>query len=159
MATSTMLSQLPKLDDDDDIGVEKAHIVPRDDEPDLKFTGKLLGSAAPASAPRGRWREYRVYETTGGNYVFSKVGRSALDGERDKFEAEIYKVPATLVDVLNSSLAPQLIPTPRSSLASLLSTGTESSGWATSAIRFFGYDPVAKDLYRKLGIESERTVD
>ena len=80
MATSAMHSQLPKLDDDE-VGTEKEHIVPRDDERDLKFRGTLLASVAPASA------------------------------------------------------------------------------WQARAIRFFGYDVLAKQPYRKLDLEAAEKID
>src|SRR5579862_1421057 len=83
MATVEMLTRLPALEDDEDIDIEKDHVVPRDDQPDLKFRGTLLASVA--SIPRGppRWHEYRVYRTRGGSFVFSAIGRSLREGERD----------------------------------------------------------------------------
>jgi hypothetical protein len=69
-------SRLPALDDDSDVGVPKQQRVTRDGKADLSFTGTLLASAAPTSAPTGKWQEYRIYETNGGKHVFSKVSRS-----------------------------------------------------------------------------------
>src|SRR5450755_3471537 len=63
-------SRLPALDDEPDVGVQKEQIVIRDGKADLAFTGKLLASAAPPSAPKGQWQEYRIYETNGGQHVF-----------------------------------------------------------------------------------------
>src|ERR1700733_423659 len=71
-----MQSRLPALDDDADVGVEKEHIVTRDGKADLLFTGVLLASAAPSSAPKGTWQEYRIYKTHRENHVFSKVTRN-----------------------------------------------------------------------------------
>src|ERR1700685_3683882 len=73
-----MRSRLPALDDDADVGVQKEQIVTRDGKADLRFTGVLLASAAPACAPKGHWREYRIYQTTGGKHVFSKVNRTVF---------------------------------------------------------------------------------
>jgi len=50
----------------------------------------LLASAAPASAPKGRWQEYRIYQTIGGKHVFSKVTRNVLEKEDDAYEADIF---------------------------------------------------------------------
>src|SRR5580698_531210 len=66
-------NRLPALEDDGDVGVQKEHIVTRDGKADLLFTGTLLASAAPASAPKGQWQEYRIYKTHAGKHVFSKV--------------------------------------------------------------------------------------
>jgi len=124
-------TRLPKLDDDDEIGVEKDHVVTRDDKADLKFRGTLLASIASSAAPRGRWREFRVYKTVAGNYVYSDIGRSVLDGERDKFRAEVVNLNVT-----------HYVP----------------MTWQEQAINFFGFDPLAKDLYRKLGVEFEEKI-
>ena len=131
MATQTMWQRLPKLDDDDDVGVEKEQIVIRDGEPDLKFRGTLLASAAPAFRGQDRWREYRVYRTAADKYVFSKIGRSILESEVDKFEARYW---------------------PDSGWG----FATE---WKDAVTDFFRFDPVAKELYRKLGIDSEQRID
>ena len=132
-----MQSRLPALDDDADVGVQKEQIVIRDGKADLAFTGALLASAAPASAPQGQWQEYRVYETNGGKHVFSKVGRSVFVGEQDTHEAEVF-------DPAPSSVPAQLLRSARD-LAH-----TRPLTWMDAAVSFFGYDPLAKDLYRKL---------
>ena len=129
-----MLSRLPKLDDDDDIGVEREHVVIRDDQADLKFSGTLLASVAPEGAPSGRWKEYRVYRTTGGKHVFSSVGRSVLDGERDKFKAEAFSPRKEGKDFYGKT-------------------------WDEACIEFFQYDALAKLLYRKLRIAFEERID
>jgi hypothetical protein len=132
-----MQSRLPALDDDADVGVQKEQIVVRDGKADLAFTGALLASAAPASAPTGQWQEYRVYETNGGKHVFSKVSRSVFVGEQDTHEAEVF-------DPAPSSVPAQLLRSARD-LAH-----TRPLTWMDAAVSFFGYDPLAKDLYRKL---------
>jgi hypothetical protein len=85
-----MQSRLPVLDDDPDVGVQKEQNVIRDGKADLAFTGTLLASAAPPAAPKGQWQEYRIYETNGGKYVFSKATRSVFREEQDTHEAEIF---------------------------------------------------------------------
>jgi hypothetical protein len=52
-AKTKMQSRLPVLDDDTDVGVQKDQNVIRDGKADLAFTGTLLASAAPPSAPMG----------------------------------------------------------------------------------------------------------
>src|SRR5579863_6044907 len=85
-----MQDHLPALADDADVGVQKEHIVTRDGNADLRFTGVLLASAAPACAPEGRWQEYRIYQTDGGKHVFSKLTRSVLEKDQDNHQAEVF---------------------------------------------------------------------
>jgi hypothetical protein len=137
-----MQTRLPALDDDPDVGVQKEQIVIRDGKADLAFPGKLLASAAPPSAPKGRWQEYRVYETTGGKHVFSKVTRSVFAEEPDTHEAEIF-------DPSPSSVPSQLLRSAREL------TRSHPLTWMDAAAAFFGYDPLAKALYRKLSGQFE----
>src|ERR1700735_1800370 len=76
MATQEMAAALPRLPDDDLVGIEMDHVVVRDGQPDLKFRGTLLASVASESARTGRWRELRVYSTAAGKNVFLEVGQS-----------------------------------------------------------------------------------
>jgi hypothetical protein len=138
-------SRLPALDDDSDAGVQKDQVVTRDGKADLAFTGTLLASAAPPSAPQGKWQEYRVYTTSGGKHVFSKVSRSVYAAEQDEHNAEIF-------DPSPSSMPSQLLRGARDLVHS------EPLTWKQAATDFFGYDPLAKALYRKLGDEFEEHI-
>jgi hypothetical protein len=137
--------RLPALDDDADVGVQKQHIVVRDGKADLAFTGALLASAAPPSASKGHWQEYRIYETNGGKHVFSKVSRSVFAEDQDTHEAEVF-------DPSPSSVPSQLLRSARDLARSRPLT------WMDAAVAFFGYDPLAKDLYRKLGSQFEEHI-
>jgi hypothetical protein len=137
--------RLPGLDDDADVGVQKEHIVIRDGKADLAFTGTLLASAAPPSAPKGQWQEYRIYETNGGKHVFSKVGRSVSADDQDTHEAEVF-------DPSPGSVPSQLLRSARDLARSRPMT------WMDAAVAFFGYDPLAKTLYRKLGGQFEEHI-
>jgi hypothetical protein len=141
-----MQSRLPVLDDDADIGVQKEQIVIRDGKADLAFTGTLLASAAPPSAPKGQWQEYRIYETNGGKHVFSKVKRSVFAEEGDTHEAEVF-------DPSPASVPSQLLRSARDLARSRPLT------WMDAAVAFFGYDPLAKTLYRKLSAQFEEHID
>jgi hypothetical protein len=145
LAKVRMQSRLPALDDDADVGVQKEHIVTRDGKADLRFTGVLLASAAPASAPEGRWQEYRIYQTSGGKHVFSKVARTVLEKEDDTHEAEVF-------DPSPSSVSSQLMRSAREIARARPLT------WMDAAVAFFGYDPLAKALYRKLSVRFEEEV-
>jgi hypothetical protein len=138
-------TRLPALDDDPDVGVEKQQVVTREGKADLAFTGTLVASAAPLSAPQGRWQEYRVYTTSGGKHVFSKVKRSVYAGEQDEHTAEVF-------DPAPSSMPSQLLRGARDLVHS------EPLTWKNAAATFFGYDPLAKALYRKLGDEFEEHI-
>jgi hypothetical protein len=140
-----MQSRLPVLDDDPDVGVQKEQIVIRDGKADLAFTGKLLASAAPPSAPKGQWQEYRVYETNGGQHVFSKVTRSVFAEDQDTHAAEVF-------DPSPSSVPSQLLRSARDLARSRPLT------WMDAAAAFFGYDPLAKALYRKLSGQFEEHI-
>jgi hypothetical protein len=144
-AKITMQSRLPVLDDDPDVGVPKEQIVIRDGKADLAFTGKLLASAAPPSAPKGQWQEYRIYETNGGQHVFSKVTRSVFAEDQDTHEAEVF-------DPSPSSVPSQLLRSARDLARSRPLT------WMDAAAAFFGYDPLAKALYRKLSGQFEEHI-
>jgi hypothetical protein len=144
-AKITMQSRLPVLDDDPDVGVPKEQIVIRDGKADLAFTGKLLASAAPPSAPKGQWQEYRIYETNGGQHVFSKGTRSVFAEDQDTHEAEVF-------DPSPSSVPSQLLRSARDLARSRPLT------WMDAAAAFFGYDPLAKALYRKLSGQFEEHI-
>jgi hypothetical protein len=144
-AKTKMQSRLPVLDDDPDVGIQKELIVIRDGNADLAFTGKLLASAAPPSAPKGQWQEYRIYETNGGQHVFSKVTRSVFAEDQDTHLAEVF-------DPSPSSVPSQLLRSARDLARSRPLT------WMDAAAAFFGYDPLAKALYRKLGSQFEEHI-
>jgi hypothetical protein len=138
-------NRLPSLDDYDDIGAQKEHIVVRDGKPDLAFTGTLLASAAPSAASKGYWEELRVFQTSAGKHVFSKIKRTVYADEHDEHKAEIFD------------------PAPTSATAQLLRsahdlTHSKPKTWKDAAVDFFGYEPLAKELYRKLGDQFEEHV-
>lgn len=140
-----MQEHLPALDDDADVGVQKEQIVTRDGKADLRFAGVLVASAAPASAPEGHWQEYRVYQTSGGKHVFSKVTRTVLEKDNDTHEADVF-------DPSPSSVPSQLIRSARELARARPLT------WMDAAVAFFGYDPLAKTLYRKLSVRFEEEI-
>jgi hypothetical protein len=140
-----MQSRLPALDDDADVGVEKEHIVTRDGKADLLFTGALLASAAPDSAPKGTWQEYRIYKTHREKYVFAKVTRNVFEQQPDAYEADVF-------DPTPSSVPSQMIRTAREIARARPLT------WMDAAVAFFGYDPLAKALYRKLSVRFEEQI-
>jgi EXLDI family protein len=143
MATYEMRDRLPALADDDKIGVECDYLLPRDGEADYRFTGSLVASAAPPDRGQERWREYRVYRTKRGRFVFSKIGRSIRDSEHDKFEAWSWSEGQETeyqdgsFDVIHP----------------------KCSTLAEAAVHFFGYDQLAKELYAKLGVDTAERLE
>jgi hypothetical protein len=140
-----MQARLPALEDDGDIDVEKEQLVTRDGKADLLFMGVLLASAAPTSAPKGTWQEYRIYHTNGDKHVFSKVTRHIREGEQDTCEADVF-------DPTPSSVPSQLLRGAREIARARPVT------WMDAAVSFFGYDPLAKVLYRKLSVHFEEQI-
>ncbi|HEY6456769.1 MAG TPA: hypothetical protein VIY90_15955 [Steroidobacteraceae bacterium] len=140
-----MRARLPALDDDADLGVEKEHLVTRDGKADILFMGVLLASAAPASVPKGHWQEYRIYRTNGDKHVFSKLTRSVREEEEDAWEADVF-------DPAPASVPSQLLRSAREIARARPVT------WMDAAISFFGYDPLAKALYRKLSVRFEEQI-
>jgi hypothetical protein len=138
-------NRLPALDDDAHVGAQREHVVTRDGKADLSFTGTLVASAAPSSAPKGNWQEYRIYATDGGKHVFSKVTRSVYADEEDRHEAEVF-------DPSPSSMPSQLLRSARDLARARPLT------WTDAAVAFFGYDPLAKTLYRKLSGQFEEHI-
>lgn len=145
MATIEMQQRLPRLDDDGDIGVEKEHLVPVDGGADLKFRGTLIASAAPGCHGQDRWREYRVYRTGGGQYVFSDVGRSVRRNEDDRFDAAIWN-PGTPVQKQG-----------KTEWTEATESGFDSLGDALTY--FFEFDQLAKQLYAKLKVDTSRRIE
>jgi hypothetical protein len=139
-----MKDSLPSMADDAGIGQEKEQTVPRDGKADLGFTGTLLGSAA-SSAPKGMWQELRVYSTASGKHVFSKVTRTIFADESDKHEADVFEPSPT-------SMPSQLLRSAREMAKSRPLT------WMDAAVTFFGYDQLAKVLYRKLSVDFEERI-
>ena len=123
---------------------KKEQTVPRDGKADLGFTGTLLGSTA-SGAPKGMWQELRIYATTGGKHVFSRVTRTIFADENDKHEAEVFEPSPT-------SVPSQLLRSARDM------TRSRPFTWMDSAVAFFGYDPLAKVLYRKLSVDFEERI-
>jgi hypothetical protein len=144
-AKVNMQRRLPALGDDADVGVQKDHLITRDGKADLTFTGTLLASAAPPSAPQGQWKEYRIYETSGGKHVFSKVTRNVEADKQDTHEAEVF-------DPAPSSVPSKLLKSAREL------THSRPMTWTDAAVGFFGYDPLAKILYRKLSGQFEEHI-
>ncbi len=140
-----MQHRLPALADDVDVGKLKDQLVTRDGKADLRFSGTLIASAAPPSAPQGQWQEYRIYETTAGKHVFSKVTRNVIAEQQDVYEAEVF-------DPAPTSVPSKLLRSARDL------THSHPMTWQDAAVAFFGYDPLAKTLYRKLSGQFEEHI-
>lgn len=92
--------------------VQSTFVIKRDNEPDLQFTGSLLGFAsnrkfqdlpntdveAKPSQNTNRWTELALYLTKGGSYVCHQANYSLLPGEHNKFDARVTKVKDEVTD-------------------------------------------------------------
>jgi hypothetical protein len=77
--------------------------------------------------------------------VSSKVTRTVYAEENDVYEAEVF-------DPSPSSVPSQLLRSAREIARSRPLT------WMDAAAAFFGYDPLAKTLYRKLSVRFEEQI-
>lgn len=66
----------------------------------LNFDGDLIAEASSWVEGKPRWTELKLYRTTGGNYVLSRCGASALKGETNRERAEVCERPGGVVDLL-----------------------------------------------------------
>lgn len=76
--------------------------IQRTNEPDLKFTGKLLGHVRSVEK-NGRFWAYTVFETTGGNLVAVKEGFSRWMDEAKRSDTLVTKDRQELVPFFGSS--------------------------------------------------------
>jgi hypothetical protein len=77
--------------------------------------------------------------------VFSKVTRSVVAEQQDTYEAEVF-------DPSPSSVPSKLLKSARDL------THARPLTWTDAAVAFFGYDPLAKTLYRKLSGQFEEHI-
>jgi hypothetical protein len=77
--------------------------------------------------------------------VFSKVTRTIFADESDKHEADVFEPSPT-------SVPSQLLRSAREMAKSRPLT------WMDAAVTFFGYDQLAKVLYRKLSVDFEERI-
>jgi hypothetical protein len=82
-----------------------------------------------------------VYQTKGGNYIFSRIGRSLIDVEVDRFEAAIFEPGQYAATIKEPSGADR------------------EYTWHDHAMAYFKFDATAKTLYQKLKLETEVSID
>jgi hypothetical protein len=80
--------------------------VKRDDEPDIKFSGELLGYAASSdnnahpnySGRIARWTELALYRTKGGRYVCEQIDYTRWQGEHTRYSGAVYDSTAEVIE-------------------------------------------------------------
>jgi hypothetical protein len=77
-----------------------AHVV-RDRDRELKFRGRLLGSATSKAAGKQRWSEIAIYKTEAGAYIVCGCGRSEMPGESDRPWAQVCEAARGVVERLH----------------------------------------------------------
>jgi len=88
------------VDTDEDTEME-THIIQRDNDKNLRFTGELIASksssgdkqSSDSSGKTGRWTELNIYRTAGGNYICEQIGHSKWVGEHERRKAGVCKTP------------------------------------------------------------------
>lgn len=128
--STLQIAQHTDIDYDEDSDME-TFTIKRDNEPDLRLSGEIIGHAASSannaagsrySGQTGRWTELTLYKTAGGKYVCEQVGRTQWQGERDRFSGAVCE---TIEEV----------------------------------IEFFGHRWLAKELYAEAGINDVVEID
>lgn len=74
------------------------YILRRDDGPDLRFEGEMLGKAettpdhasADYSGAAGRWTKIALYRTKAGKLVGQRIQYTAWQGESHGYEAQVF---------------------------------------------------------------------
>jgi hypothetical protein len=80
-----MQGRLPVLDDDPDVRVQKEQSVTGDGKADLAFTGMLLASAAPPSAPMGQWQDRPIRQQAAKSLKRFLTASAATPASRNAF--------------------------------------------------------------------------
>jgi len=88
---------------DENVSIDdmKEWTVERDDGPNLKFTGYVLGNVSSSannassnySGSVGRWRELTLYKTAGGKFICEDIGHTQWQGEHDRKRAAVCTTP------------------------------------------------------------------
>lgn len=66
----------------------------------IVFDGVCLSRASSEGRGKDRWIELALYRTAGGTYVTHGIGRSVVDGERDRSWVQRNEDAAGVVDAL-----------------------------------------------------------
>jgi len=90
---------LPRIEEDEvlieregtDMKDYEEYIVERDNDVDLRFTGKLLAETSSRDPynDRGRWFDLSLYQTVGGKFICQKEDITRWQGEHNRNQAEV----------------------------------------------------------------------
>ena len=77
--------------------MESQQYTVRDEDQQIRFVGRLLGSSSSEEWARSRgnqqWTEMEIYRTTDGKYVVTKIGRSTKPGQVDFHTSHVAETP------------------------------------------------------------------
>ena len=79
------------------------HIVERDNEADLRFTGVEIAfqsSRKPDGPSSSRWTEITLYRTDSDKYVVERAAITNWQGENNKLEAYVCEDHKAIIDIL-----------------------------------------------------------
>lgn len=55
----------------------------------IHFAGEIVAKATSRKWRKSRWTELILYKTVNGNFIAHEIGKSLIQGEREKHRAEI----------------------------------------------------------------------
>jgi hypothetical protein len=76
---------------------EDQHVIERDSDVPLRFTGAPIASASSYEPGKDRWTQLTLYLTSTGRYVLHEEGLTDVDGEDDRSDAYVADDAATLI--------------------------------------------------------------
>ncbi len=77
------------------------YIVKRDGAQDLQLNGRILAEVSGRREGSKKWTELRIYQTSGGRYVFARDRYSELPGEKTIHEALTVETAEDLIRALH----------------------------------------------------------
>lgn len=63
---------------------DEQHVIERDSDMPLRFSGKAVATASSYEPGKSRWTELTLYRTTSGRYVLHEEGLTDVAGEEDR---------------------------------------------------------------------------
>lgn len=67
----------------------------------LRFNGVLIGEASSHKEGKPRWAHITIYRTEAGKYIVAGCGKTTVDGEHDKYWAQVCEQPEGVIQKLH----------------------------------------------------------
>lgn len=74
--------------------------VQRDGDSDIRFTGEEVATVSSKQTynDNGRWTVLKLWKTKGGKFICQSIGRTAWQGETDRYSAAIAENEAGVIE-------------------------------------------------------------